>query len=740
VTEQTSSDTGGEPSDLQLALLWSVVRKHWRLVLAIAGAVTLLVGFLVKGQTKIYQAAMTLKIEPAAIRPLGKEVQTPGESSDYYWTNKEYYETQYKIIQSRKVAEETVRILNLHRDATFVKMLPADAHAELDKELTVEEVAGIVQKRLAVEPVKNSRLVELTFQDADPARAQRVLATLADTYIEQNLEVALTNMGTAGDWLNAQLIKLKAELETSELDLHEYKKKNQLLSVSLDDQSNMLRDEMQQLHRELTSARARREQLAARVSQLNRANPEDPDSLPAAELLNSQVLRELRSNFLKARSERDALDKAGKGANHPEVQSVAATMATARKALLDEVKNIQEAHRRDLLSVDKEVAGLAGLYEAAKQRALDLNLLEIEYNRLARNKENTERMYSLVLERAKQSDVTSQMRFNNISVVDAPLVPQRPVRPRVALSLALGLVGGFALGFGVVLARELLDRRVKIPTDIEQHLQLSCLGLLPQIEDNVTTLPPPGGKQRRRKRRNPTPSGPQELYVHNHPSSGVAEAVRALRTNIVFMSPDEPFKRILVTSAGPSEGKTTVACCLATAIAQSGKSVLLLDADLRRPRLHKVFDVRGSGGVTTALLEPQSLDSAIVPTGVPQLSLLPTGPIAPNPAEMLHSASFQRLLDTLSARFDRIIIDSPPLVPVTDAAILSSMVDATLVVIRAFQTSKDSAKQAVRSLRDVKARIAGAVLNDVDFGRGEYGYYQYYAYKKEGYGSAEAAQ
>lgn len=737
---QTPSHAGGETSDLQLALLWGVLRKHWRLALAITAGVTVLVAFLVQGQTKIYQAAMTLKIEPAAIRPLGKEVQTPGESSDYYWTNKEYYETQYRIIQSRKVAEETVRVLNLHRDATFIRMVPADAPAELEREYTVEEVAGMVQKRLGVEPVKNSRLVELTFQDADPVRAQRVLKTLADTYIDQNLEAALTNMGTAGDWLNAQLIKLKAELENSELNLHEYKKKNQLLSVSLDDQSNMLRDEMQQLHRELTSARARREQLAARVSQLDRANPDDPDSLPATELLSSQVLRELRSNYLKARSERDALEKAGKGVNHPEMQAATATLATARKALLDEVKNIQEAHRRELLSVDKEVAGLARLYESAKQRALDLNLLEIEYNRLARNKENTERMYSLVLERAKQSDVTSQMRFNNISVVDSPLVPQRPVRPRVVLSLALGVFGGFALGFGVILARELLDRRVKVPADLEQHLQLSCLGLLPQIEDAQASVPP-SGKTRRRKRRRETTTGPQELYVHNHPSSGVAEAVRALRTNIVFMSPDQPFRRILITSAGPSEGKTTVACCLATAIAQSGKSVLLLDADLRRPRLHKVFETRnGGGGVTSALLDPELLDGAIVATAVPNLSVLPTGPIPPNPAELLHSASFQRLLETLSQRFDRIVIDSPPLVPVTDAAILSSMVDTTLVVVRAFQTRKDLAKQAVRSLRDVNARIAGAVLNDVDFARGEYGYYQYYAYKKDGYGSAEAAE
>ncbi|MBM4363642.1 MAG: CpsD/CapB family tyrosine-protein kinase, partial [Deltaproteobacteria bacterium] len=239
-----------------------------------------------------------------------------------------------------------------------------------------------------------------------------------------------------------------------------------------------------------------------------------------------------------------------------------------------------------------------------------------------------------------------------------------------------------------------------------------------------------GGKRRRARRQAATQN--MELVVHEQPTSGVAEAARAIRTNILFMSPDRPYRTLLVTSASPSEGKTTVACCIATAIAQAGRRVAILDCDMRRPRLHRVFGVERDVGITTALVQANGLDEIVHPTVVPNLSIVTTGPLPPNPAEILHSESFHRLLAELRERFDCVVIDSPPIVPVTDSAVLSTLVDGTVLVVRAFQTSRDLGKRAVRALRDVGGHAVGVVLNAVDLERQGYGY-RYYQYYKGGY-------
>jgi capsular exopolysaccharide synthesis family protein len=227
---------------------------------------------------------------------------------------------------------------------------------------------------------------------------------------------------------------------------------------------------------------------------------------------------------------------------------------------------------------------------------------------------------------------------------------------------------------------------------------------------------------------------PPELVVHERPLSGIAEAARAIRTNVLFMNPDKPFKRLLVTSAVPGEGKTTVACSLAIAIAQSGQRVVLVDCDLRRPRLHRVFDRVGDAGVTNVLIGQASIDEVAKPSLVPNLWTIPAGPIPPNPGDILHSEAFKRFMVELGERFDRVIVDTPPLVAVADAAIISTVIDGAVFVTRAFKTSRSLARQGLRSLRDVEARIVGSILNAVDLTKHEYSYYkQYYYYRKEGY-------
>lgn len=721
---------------LTLSSLWAPIRKHWIAIVATMFLTGLGAMFLTLGRTKIYESQATMLFDPQPPRPLGREVQAVVDMSGDYQNKREYYRTQFWVIQSQKIATMVVEQLQLQNDPRFVENLPATAQP-MARAVSVEDAAKILRSRLSVEQIKESQLARVLYQDADRVRAQRVLGTLVDVYAQHNLDEALDAMGAAAEWLNNQVDTLKSDLETSELALHDYKKDKNILSVSMDDQTNMLRGEISQLNASLTSTRAQREQIAARRAELLKINPEEPSNVPATELLNSSLLQKLRSDYVGAIEGRSVLIALGRGDKHPDVLAAQARIDATRLALLMEVKNVQGAVDHDFNVASNAINGLSGLLEQAKQHALNLNLLEIEFNRLRRSRDSNERLYGLVTERSKENDLTRLLRFNNIRVVDRPALPQVPVTPNMPLNVASGLALGLALGLIGAIGREQLDRTLKTPDEAERELNLASLGLVPLMhegEDNSSKYAAKG-RRRRSKVKLPAPDSHPELVVHEHPTSGVAEAARAVRTNILFMSPDHPFRTLLVTSASPSEGKTTVACCIAIAIAQAGRKVVLVDCDMRRPRLHKVFNTPRETGVTSALLAPGTLQQAVQTTEIPNLSVLPTGPLPPNPSEILHSEAFEKLLDGLREHFDCVVIDSPPIAPVTDAAILCKRVDGTVLVVRAAVTRKDVAKRAVRSLRDVGGRLVGTVFNAVDFQRRDYGYYHYYAYKKAGYGS-----
>jgi capsular exopolysaccharide synthesis family protein len=471
------------------------------------------------------------------------------------------------------------------------------------------------------------------------------------------------------------------------------------------------------------------EGLLARYDQLQQVNVTDPVDLPAQELLQSTVLTSLRADYQRAKQQVNALIGSGKGERHPEVAGATAQLDLSKTALLAEVNNIKEALRRQLESKKQESKGLDRLFERAKARALELNRLGLEYRRLERAKDNTEKVYSLVLERSKESDLTRFMRFNNIRVVDEAYVDPEPVQPRTGLNVAVGGALGLLLGFAAAFGRNALDRSLKTSRDIEEHLDHPLLGVLPRTQPD---LPKNSASRGRRG------AAGDELVVHEKPSSNAAEAARALRTNLMFAAPDKPQRTLAVTSGGPLEGKTTVACWVATAIAQAGKRVVLIDCDLRRPRVHKIFKRNNDIGVSTLLLEEHPLANTLpgtqFSTQIPNLDVITSGPGVPNPAELLQSERFEHFLSALTERYDRVVIDTPPVNAVTDAAILSARVDGTLLVVRAHATTRDSARHSARTLTDVGSNLLGIVLNAYDESRAGYGYgyggyrYQYYYY------------
>jgi capsular exopolysaccharide synthesis family protein len=335
----------------------------------------------------------------------------------------------------------------------------------------------------------------------------------------------------------------------------------------------------------------------------------------------------------------------------------------------------------------------------------------------------------------KDADIARMMRVNNIRIVDLAKEPVVPVRPRVSVMVGLGTFVGLLFGVAIAWILERMDTSIKTPDDIESNLGIPFLGLLPVVDDSDENPYSRRKGGRRRKKKLPSPDDHAELVVHDRPLSGVAEAARSIRTNLLFMNPDRPYRKLLVSSAGPSEGKTTVACSIAIALAQGGQRVCIVDCDLRRPRLHRIFDRAGDAGLTNLLVGDAQLDDITKPTQIDNLWSIPSGPIPPNPADVLNSERFRSFLSSLGDRFDRIVIDSPPLVAVTDAAILSTLVDGTVFVVRAFRTNRNLSAHGLRSIRDVDGRIVGAVLNAVNLDKHEYAhYYHYYYYKREGYG------
>lgn len=735
------------------AILGVLLRRRWIIVGALVAS--LVGGVLVTVRApRIYQATARVLIEKHAPQVLSDDVrQVYDLGTQGYWAAQEYYATQYRIIQSGRVAEKVVELLGisglglagalrgLPEESLEARVavdplseIPAPLQEKLrllgvdrlrDRKAMIETLekfdsVGFVQGRISVEPIRDTSLADISVTDTDPQRAALFANTVTDAYMEVNLDQKIEFTRSAVDWLSDQVTELKAKLRDSELAFYQFRKDNNVISVSLEDRQSMTSQTLTDLNRALSEVRAHRLAVESRRAQLQRAKAagKAPDML--AEALENPLIQQLKASASTLAQEEAELSLRYTEA-HPKLVAVRRKMELVNKNLEAEIDKMLGSVDEQYQTLRDNEQRLRVAVDEVTSEALELNAKEIDYNRLKREVDNNRDLYEMVLKRHKEADLTQMLKVNNVRRLEAAVAPSSPISPRVRVNMLLALAVGLLLGIGLAFVIDLLDNTVKSQEQVEAVLGLPFLGIVPTI--------------RAQKGGSGLGLGDRDRFILQHPHSSAAECCRTIRTNLMFMSPDEPLAALLVTSSGPQEGKSTTVVNLAITMAQSGKRTLLIDTDMRRPRLHQTFGVPNEVGLANVILGEAPLEQALQRAGVPNLDLLTCGPIPPNPAELLHTESFQSVLASLRSRYDRLLFDSPPVGVLSDALVLGTMVDGVVLVVQAGKTSLPAATQARRRIEDVGGRIVGAVLNNVDLDDRRAGhYYQYYYYHKASYG------
>jgi polysaccharide biosynthesis transport protein len=628
----------------------------------------------------------------------------------------DYYQTQYNILQSRALARQTLEELNLWSSPLFNQppgwvaraaalLQPgtaANAGAPADETATQSRVVDDFLRSLDVSPIRNSRLVDIRYQLPDPALASRIANAMASNYIAQNLEYKFTASKDASDWLAERLAEEKQQVEAAETALQQYRERND--AISLEDRQNIVVQRLAEMSSAVTRAKTERLQKEALYRQLS-ASAGDPaalDTFPAI-LANAFIQQQKAELAALQRQQAQMADRLGD--RHPDMVKIQSAIVHAQGQIQTEVAKIVAAVRTEFESARAQEESIAGALASQKTEALAMNRAAIEYSVLERDVESSKQIYNSLLQRAKETSVAGELKSSNIRIIDRAERPRRPVSPRPLFSLLLALVGGTILGCGTAFFFEYLDSRIKSPEEIDSYLGLPSIGMIPAL-----------GKQWRES----------DPLITNGVPPNFAEAFRTLRTNVLFSAATPGCRSIVVTSTGPGEGKTLVASNLAIGFATAGQRVLLLDADMRRPRLHDVLTGPQEPGLSNVLVGDASAGDALRKTAVPNLYLLTAGRIPPNPAELLGSGAFKDLLASIRERFDWIVIDTPPVMAVTDPNIVASLADGVVFVIGAETTSYRIARRALQQLEHAHAAFAGAVLNNVQIQRHAYYYSQYY--------------
>ena len=695
------------------------IRDYWRVLLkrrwiVVGVAVAAVVGTLIYSllDTPLYRASATIQIDSSPLRVIKTEgIETIDSSNDFMGT-------QLELLLSRALAERTVRQLALVGNQAFEaavpqhgglaalrSMLSGKQVAQDQRPLEQREAQAVdrVIRDLSAQLVRGSRLIKVSFVSPDPAVARQVTNGIVQNFLQSNLDRRVDNSQFARAFLEDRLQQIKVKLEESERALIAYLQKQQM--INLDQFAALEAANLSHISSALATAQTDRMKAEAR------AQLADALSGASLEALKSPVLDALRQKHVELKAEFEAKRSIYKP-EYPEMAQLARRITELEGQIAEATRAYQRAVRAEFEAARINEALLRGQMDTLRKETLDLQSRGIQYNILKRESDTNRQLYDALLQRYKEIGVSGDVGASNVSIVDTALDGTR-FKPDFSKNLSLGLLLGLLFAIALALLMEKLDDTLKTPQEVERLLGVPVVGIVPKV--------------------------PPEMFdaVIADPKSGFSEAYRSLRAALQFATDEGCPKVLLVTSAVAAEGKSTSAIMLARKFAQLGLRVLLVDADLRKPTLHRRFGLSNDVGLSAYLAGQTEAPEIFTPSGEENLDVVTSGRLPPNPSELLGGPRYKSLLTLAASRYDQIIVDSPPLLGLADVPVLANAADGTLVVIEAAETRVGVARATLKRLAAVRAPITGALLVKFDSRETGYGYdygygyadeYHYYAY------------
>lgn len=698
-------DYAEEPS-IHLREYWYVLvkRRWWFLsVLLLVMLITAAVTFLMK---PIYMGKITLQIiqdNPSAVMG-GSNIDPLGALTGSSEMDR-FYETQYKILQSPTLAYGLIDSLKLTEHPSYKELEASDPDAS--PRVIRQKYAENLLSNLSIVPAKKSFLIDVSFKSTDRELAKKIPETIQTEYLKLAMTTRQQSYTMIREWLDQELTRLGKKLEISEQNVYADGQQKDFLSIE-DNQYNVIIQKYVELGKTLSAAQSDRTIKEALYRQLTEKG------LDAPVITNNPLIQQLRQQLIALKTQVSGTGTV-LGSKFPDQMADTAKLRDLNEMLAQELRRQEASVQADYQTAYRAEALLQQEFDAQKERVMDLQNNLVQHHVLVRDLQTNKTLYEALLARMKEASIAGTMVASNVSVITPAELPYKPWMPKKRLFLMIGALIGTICGLISAFFIEYLDNSIKNIEELEKVCNISPLGMIPHSSMN--------GRMKNE-------SLSLELSPYNNPQSMISEAVFQIRTAIMLSASGSPPQVITMTSPNPSEGKSTTAANIAVSLAGNDRKCLIMDCDLRKPRLHKVFEQTSKCGITNYLTGSATLEEIIKPTSVPNLYFIAAGPTPPNPNDLLVSEAFRKLIETLRQDFQHIIIDSPPIIGFADARSLSSYADGTILVVRHLSTTREAGKLAVQLLNQNNFHILGGILTMAQkdgLGYGGYsGYYHYY--------------